>query len=71
MWSRCGGDVHGPHVQSCLPHDGSHYLNADTTAFMQFLTSDLFKDFSTLKFVIPMAEAPCRSTGPLSRMAQT
>jgi len=24
---------------------GSHYLNADTTAFMQFLTSDLFKDF--------------------------
>jgi 4-oxalmesaconate hydratase len=32
---------------------GSHYLNADTTAFMQFLTSDLFKDFPTLKFVIP------------------
>ncbi len=32
---------------------GSHYINADTTAFMQFLTSDLFKDFPTLKFVIP------------------
>jgi len=32
---------------------GSHYLNADTTAFMQFLTSDLFKDFPSLKFVIP------------------
>jgi 4-oxalmesaconate hydratase len=32
---------------------GSHYLNADTTAFMQFLTSDLFKEFPTLKFVIP------------------
>jgi 4-oxalmesaconate hydratase len=32
---------------------GSHYLNADTTAFMQFLTSDLFADFPTLKFVIP------------------
>jgi 4-oxalmesaconate hydratase len=32
---------------------GSHYPNADTTAFMQFLTSDLFKDFPTLKFVIP------------------
>ena len=32
---------------------GAHYLNADTTAFMQFLTSDLFKDFPTLKFVIP------------------
>jgi 4-oxalmesaconate hydratase len=32
---------------------GAHYLNADTTAFMQFLTSDLFKEFPTLKFVIP------------------
>ena len=32
---------------------GAHYLNADTTAFMQFLLSDLFKDFPTLKFVIP------------------
>ncbi len=32
---------------------GAHYINGDTTAFMQFLTSDLFKDFPTLKFVIP------------------
>jgi 4-oxalmesaconate hydratase len=32
---------------------GSHYINGDTTAFMQFLTSDLFKDFPTLRFVIP------------------
>src|SRR6266702_3626650 len=32
---------------------GAHYLNADTTAFMQFLTSDLFKDFPNLRFVIP------------------
>jgi 4-oxalmesaconate hydratase len=32
---------------------GAHYINADTTAFMQFLTSDLFQDFPTLKFVIP------------------
>ena len=32
---------------------GAHYLNADTTAFMQCLTSDLFKDFPTLRFVIP------------------
>ena len=32
---------------------GSHYINGDTTAFMQFLTSDLFKDFPTLKFIIP------------------
>jgi 4-oxalmesaconate hydratase len=41
---------------SCNPAfhtTGAHYLNADTTAFMQFLTSDLFKDFPTLKFVIP------------------
>lgn len=32
---------------------GSHYLNADTTAFMQFLQSDLFKDLPELRFVIP------------------
>ena len=45
------------HVSSsCNPNfhaTGAHYLNADTTAFMQFVTSDLFKDFPTLKFVIP------------------
>lgn len=41
---------------SCNPnfhHTGAHYLNGDTTAFMQFLLSDLFKDFPTLRFVIP------------------
>jgi 4-oxalmesaconate hydratase len=32
---------------------GSHYLNADTTAFMQFLQSDLFQRFPGLRFVIP------------------
>ncbi|WP_213457125.1 amidohydrolase family protein [Rhizomonospora bruguierae] len=32
---------------------GSHYLNADTAAFMQFLQADLFKDFPDLRFVIP------------------
>jgi 4-oxalmesaconate hydratase len=32
---------------------GAHYLNADTTAFMQFLQGDLFADFPTLRFVIP------------------
>jgi 4-oxalmesaconate hydratase len=32
---------------------GAHYINADTTAFMQLLQGDLFKDFPTLKFVIP------------------
>src|SRR5471032_1302076 len=45
------------HVSSsCNPvfhATGAHYINADTTAFMQFLTSDLFRDFPTLKFVIP------------------
>jgi len=45
------------HVSSsCNPNfhaTGAHYINGDTTAFMQFLTSDLFKDFPTLKFIIP------------------
>ena len=41
---------------SCNPafhYTGAHYINGDTTAFMQFLTSDLFKDFPTLRFIIP------------------
>jgi 4-oxalmesaconate hydratase len=45
------------HVSSsCNPnfhHTGAHYINADTTAFMQLIQGDLFKDFPTLKFVIP------------------
>jgi 4-oxalmesaconate hydratase len=32
---------------------GSHYLNADTTAFMQLLQADLFHDFPRLRLVIP------------------
>ena len=32
---------------------GAHYLNADTTAFMQFLQADLFTDFPTLRMIIP------------------
>ncbi|BCJ50564.1 4-oxalomesaconate hydratase [Actinoplanes sp. NBRC 14428] len=32
---------------------GSHYLNADTTAFMQLLQSDLFSTFPTLRLIIP------------------
>ena len=32
---------------------GSHYLNADTTAFMQFLQADLFREFPGLRLVIP------------------
>jgi 4-oxalmesaconate hydratase len=41
---------------SCNPHFNAvatHYINGDTTAFVQFLTSDLFKDFPTLKFILP------------------
>jgi 4-oxalmesaconate hydratase len=45
------------HVSSsCNPnfhHTGAHYINADTTAFMQLIQGDLFKDFPTLRFVIP------------------
>jgi 4-oxalmesaconate hydratase len=45
------------HVSSsCNPNfhaTGAHYINGDTTAFMQFLTSKLFKDFPSLKFIIP------------------
>jgi 4-oxalmesaconate hydratase len=32
---------------------GAHYINADTTAFMQFVQGDLFRDFPSLRFVIP------------------
>ena len=41
---------------SCNPNfhaTGAHYLNADTTAFMQFLQADLFEDFPTLRMIIP------------------
>jgi 4-oxalmesaconate hydratase len=41
---------------SCNPNfhgTGAHYINGDTSAFMQFVTADLFKDFPTLKFIIP------------------
>jgi len=45
------------HVSSscnpCFHATGAHYINGDTTAFMQFITADLFKDFPTLKFIIP------------------
>jgi 4-oxalmesaconate hydratase len=41
---------------SCNPSfhaTGAHYINADTTAFMQFVEGDLFGDFPTLRFIIP------------------
>jgi 4-oxalmesaconate hydratase len=41
---------------SCNPNfhaTGAHYINADTTAFMQLIEGDLFHDFPTLKLIIP------------------
>jgi 4-oxalmesaconate hydratase len=41
---------------SCNPNfhgTGAHYINGDTTFFMQNVLADLFKDFPTLKWVIP------------------
>lgn len=37
----------------CFHTTGSHYLGADTTAFQQLMMSDVFKDFPTLKIIIP------------------
>ncbi|MGH9209699.1 MAG: amidohydrolase family protein [Acidimicrobiales bacterium] len=45
------------HVSAaCNPNfhtTGSHYLGADTTAFMQLLMADLFADFPSLRLIIP------------------
>ena len=41
---------------SCNPNfhaTGAYYLNADTTAFMQLLSGDLFSRFPELRFIIP------------------
>lgn len=41
---------------SCNPNfhaTGAHYMNADTTAFMQLIQGDLFADFPTLRLIIP------------------
>lgn len=32
---------------------GAHYMNADTTAFMQLIQGNLFSDFPELRFIIP------------------
>ena len=37
----------------CFHTTGSHYLGADTTAFQQLVMSDVFKDFPTMKIIIP------------------
>ena len=45
------------HVSGCchpaFHTTGSYYLNADTTAFMQLMQSQVMKDFPTIKFIIP------------------
>lgn len=38
---------------ACFHTTGAHYINADTTAVMQLIQGDLWRDFPTLKFVIP------------------
>ena len=59
LWeAMCELDVPGMiHVSaSCNDHffsTGSHYLGADTTAWMQALTSGFMSDFPNLRFVIP------------------
>jgi 4-oxalmesaconate hydratase len=42
--SSCNRNFHGT---------GAHYINGDTTAFMQLVQGNLFKDFPSLRFVIP------------------
>src|SRR6478735_826841 len=37
----------------CFHTTGAHYINADTTAVMQLIQGDLFKDFPTLRFIVP------------------
>ena len=46
--------IHTSH--SCNPNfhtAGAHFINGDTTVFMQLIEGDLFRDFPTLRFVIP------------------
>lgn len=38
---------------ACFHSTGAHYINADTTAVMQLIEGDLFKDFPTLKIIVP------------------
>jgi 4-oxalmesaconate hydratase len=38
---------------ACFHTTGAHYINADTTAVMQLIEGDLFKDFPALRFVVP------------------
>lgn len=37
----------------CFHATGAHYINADTTVFMQLIQGDLFADFPELRLIIP------------------
>ncbi len=59
LWEKlCELDVPAMiHVSAACNHHfystGSHYLGADTTAFMQALSSGFMKNFPNLRFIIP------------------
>lgn len=38
---------------ACFHATGAHYINADTTAFMQLIQGDLFREFPALRLIIP------------------
>ena len=48
---------------ACFHTTGAHYINADTTAVMQLIQGDLFKDFPTLKFIVPHGGGARPTTG--------
>jgi 4-oxalmesaconate hydratase len=65
---RCASSTcrHGPRergLQPALPHHRLALLGADTTAFMQLLTGDLFADFPSCGSSSRTAAAPCPTTG--------
>ena len=43
----------GRAASACFHTTGAHYINADTTAVMQLIQGDLFKDFPTLRIIVP------------------
>ena len=59
---------------SCNPTHhttGSHYLNGDTAGFNQLMNSSVFKDFPSIKFIIPHGGgAGAVPLGPLAVLAQ-
>ena len=41
----------------------THYINVDTTSYIQFIQGDLFMDFPDIRFVTPHGEALCHING--------